>query len=72
MKLYTLADFGKDAPVGGAVGAAAVTEPATLLGIIPLNDLILWAGAAYAVGRLAMLGVECYWKWKDRRDGKGQ
>lgn len=35
-----------------------------------LNKATITAGFVYAIARLAWFGVECYWKWKDRRSGK--
>lgn len=54
----------KDAPVAGVAGASFFG--------LTLSDWVWVLGALYAAGRLAWFIVECYWKWKDRRNGEGQ
>jgi uncharacterized membrane protein len=54
----------KDVPVASV--AAAKFAGLTL-------DSWVWIiGSMYIIGRTVWFGVECYWKWKDRRDGKGK
>lgn len=60
----TAIEFVKDSPIAGLAAA-------TFAGL-SVNDWILALGLAYAIGRMGWFCVECYWKWKDRRDGKGQ
>lgn len=55
-------ELGKDAPIAGLAGAHFMG--------LTLNDWGLTLGVAYAIGRFAWFLVECYWKWKDRRNGK--
>ena len=57
-----IVDAAKDAPIAGIAGAS-------LFGMT-LESWVWVLGALYAVGRLLWFGVECYWKWKDRRSGK--
>ena len=52
----------KDVPIVG-VGAIKIFG-------IPASDWVFILGALYALGRLGWFVVECYWKWKDRQDGK--
>jgi len=49
----------KDSPIVAVTGAA--------LWGITLDKWVLILGLVYAVGRLALLGLEAYWKWKDRQ-----
>lgn len=57
-----LHELGKDSPLIG-LGAAQVAG-------VSLNTWILWLGFAYGVFRLVSIGLDVYWKIKDRR-GKG-
>lgn len=68
---YTFADFTRDAPVAGASGIAAATEKVVAFGLT-LNEVVLWAGVVYGLGRVALLALEAYWKWKDRQNGSRQ
>ena len=60
----TVVEAAKDLPVAGIAGASFFG--------LTLNDWVWVLGGLYAIGRLVWFGVECYWKWKDRRNGKGQ
>jgi hypothetical protein len=59
MKQYIVEGI-KDAPIVGLAGFK-------ILGV-SLPDWGLILGLIYGVARIWMLGVEAYWKWKDRRD----
>lgn len=57
-------EFGKDSPIAGLAAA-------TFMGVT-LDQWVLITGLIYGVARLVWLGVEAYWKWKDRRNGTGK
>lgn len=54
----------KDMPVAGIATAK--------LAGLTLDSWVWIFGALYIVGRFVWFGVECYWKWEDRHNGKGK
>lgn len=59
-----LSELWKDSPVIGA-GSAPLFN-------VRLDTWVLILAVLYGAVRLVFLCVEGYWKWKDRRDGKGK
>lgn len=53
-------EVAKDVPIAGT-GAVLVMG-------IPLSHVILVATAIWAVARVFEIGLNIYWKWKDRRE----
>jgi len=63
---HATVDVGKEIVKDSPIYGSAVL---TIFGY-PVENWILWMALAYGAARLGLLGLEYYWKIKDRYDRK--